>query len=66
MPSSHGVGNVGRWATRVGLQSSLFKMWNLHGIESEVLDYKSMRVLAPLSMRREIVEFAYYLPLEAP
>jgi hypothetical protein len=44
------------------LQDSSFKMWNLHGIEPEVVDYKSMRVIATTyHLRPEIVESAYYL-----
>lgn len=44
------------------LQASSFRMWNLHGIEPEVLDYRSMRVLAPAyHLRPEIVESTYYL-----
>jgi mannosidase alpha-like ER degradation enhancer 2 len=44
------------------LQASSFKMWNLHGIEPEVLDYKTMRVISPrYPLRPEIVESAYYL-----
>ena len=44
------------------LQASSFKMWNLHGIEPETLDYKTMRVIAgSYHLRPEIVESAYYL-----
>jgi mannosidase alpha-like ER degradation enhancer 2 len=44
------------------LQVSSFKMWNLHGIEPELLDYKAMRVLAgSYHLRPEIVESTYYL-----
>ena len=44
------------------LQASSFKMWNLHGIEPEVIDYKTMRVLArTYHLRPEIVESTYYL-----
>ncbi|MGI8431873.1 MAG: glycoside hydrolase family 47 protein [Chthoniobacterales bacterium] len=44
------------------LQASSFKMWNLHGIEPEVLDYKTMTVLAKTyHLRPEIVESTYYL-----
>jgi ER degradation enhancer, mannosidase alpha-like 2 len=44
------------------LQTSSFKMWNLHGIEPEVVDYKTMRVMAnTYHLRPEIVESAYYL-----
>jgi mannosidase alpha-like ER degradation enhancer 2 len=54
-----GVGDLGR-ARR--LQDSAYKMWNLYGIEPEVLDYKTMKVVAPgYPLRPEIVESAYYL-----
>jgi len=44
------------------LQTSSFKMWNLHGIEPETLDYKTMRVIAgSYRLRPEIVESTYYL-----
>jgi mannosidase alpha-like ER degradation enhancer 2 len=44
------------------LQASSFKMWNLHGIEPEILDYKTMRMIAPAyHLRPEIVESTYYL-----
>jgi len=39
------------------LQASSFKMWNLYGIEPEILDYKTMRVVAgAYHLRPEIVE----------
>jgi mannosidase alpha-like ER degradation enhancer 2 len=44
------------------LQTSSFKVWNLHGIEPETLDYKTMRVVAgSYHLRPEIVESTYYL-----
>ncbi|HYL04656.1 MAG TPA: glycoside hydrolase family 47 protein, partial [Thermoanaerobaculia bacterium] len=44
------------------LEASCFKMWNLHGIEPETVDYRSMRVVeAGYPLRPEIVESAYYL-----
>lgn len=44
------------------LQASSFKMWNVHGIEPEILDYKTMRVIAGgYHLRPEIVESTYYL-----
>jgi mannosidase alpha-like ER degradation enhancer 2 len=44
------------------LQDSSFKMWQLHGIEPEELDYKTMRITdASYALRPEIVESAYYL-----
>jgi len=52
-------GDLGR-ARR--LQASSFKMWNLHGIEPEVLDYKTMRVISgAYHLRPEIFESSYYL-----
>ena len=37
-------------------------MWNLHGIELEVIDYKTMEVKATTyHLRPEIVESTYYL-----
>jgi mannosidase alpha-like ER degradation enhancer 2 len=44
------------------LQASGFKMWRLHGIEPEVLDYKTMKATAfTYHLRPEIVESTYYL-----
>jgi mannosidase alpha-like ER degradation enhancer 2 len=44
------------------LQDSCFRMWKLHGIEPEVLDYRAMKVLhAGYPLRPEIVESAYVL-----
>ena len=44
------------------LQDSGFRMWTLHGIEPEELDYRTMEVLgASYQLRPEIVESAYYL-----
>ena len=44
------------------LQGSSYKMWDLYGIEPEVLDYKSMKVEYPgYELRPEIVESTYYL-----
>ena len=52
-------GDLGR-ARR--LQASSFTMWDLHGIEPEILDYKTMRVVAgSYHLRPEIVESTYYL-----
>ncbi len=37
-------------------------MWNLHGIEPDLLDYQTMRVLdAAYPLRPEIIESVYYL-----
>ncbi len=44
------------------LQDSGFRMWTLHGIEPEILDYRAMRVVSPgYALRPEIIESAYYL-----
>jgi len=44
------------------LQDSSFKMWQLHGIEPEELNYRTMQVGdAGYPLRPEIVESAYYL-----
>ena len=44
------------------LQDSCLKMWNLHGIEPEVLDYRKMGVVSPAyPLRPEIIESAWYL-----
>ena len=44
------------------LQESSFRMWNLVGIEPEVLDYRAMRVeRGGYQLRPEIVESAYTL-----
>ena len=37
-------------------------MWNLRGIEPELLDYRQMRVVSPgYPLRPEIIESAFYL-----
>ncbi len=44
------------------LQASSFKMWSLHGIEPEELNYRSMQIVSPAyHLRPEIVESTYYL-----
>ncbi len=44
------------------LQESCYKMWNLHGIEPEQLDYSTMTVTRKqYYLRPEIIESAYYL-----
>ena len=44
------------------LQDSCLKMWNLHGIEPEVLNYRAMKVVSPAyPLRPEIIESAWYL-----
>jgi hypothetical protein len=52
-------GDLGR-ARR--LQRSAYKMWNLHAVEPEVIDYRTMKILYPgYPLRPEIIESAYYL-----
>jgi mannosidase alpha-like ER degradation enhancer 2 len=52
-------GDLGR-ARR--LQDSSFRMWTGNGIEPEVVDYRTMRVISPgYQLRPEIMESAYYL-----
>jgi mannosidase alpha-like ER degradation enhancer 2 len=44
------------------LQESSYRMWTLHGIEPEQLDYATMKVAsAGYPLRPEIMESAYYL-----
>jgi mannosidase alpha-like ER degradation enhancer 2 len=44
------------------LQKSSLKMWQLHGIEPEELDYKTLKVVSPgYPLRPEIIESTYYL-----
>ena len=44
------------------LQDSSFKMWNMHGIEPEIIDYKTMEIVYNgYHLRPEIVESTYYL-----
>lgn len=44
------------------LQDSSFKMWRLHGIEAEEINYQTMQVTFPgYPLRPEIVESTYYL-----
>jgi mannosidase alpha-like ER degradation enhancer 2 len=44
------------------LQASGCRMWNLHGIEPEALDYGTMTVIHPgYPLRPEIIESAFYL-----
>src|SRR6266508_1441435 len=43
------------------LQASSFKMWNLHGVGPEILDYRTMHVVAgTYRLRPEIIESTYY------
>jgi len=44
------------------LQASSFRMWKLYGIEPEIIDYRTMKVIYPgYELRPEIVESTYYL-----
>jgi mannosidase alpha-like ER degradation enhancer 2 len=44
------------------LEDSAYKMWNLAGIEPEVIDYRTMKITAAgYPLRPEILESAYYL-----
>ncbi len=44
------------------LEDSCHKMWTLHGIEPEIINYRKMRVIyGPYQLRPEIIESAYYL-----
>ena len=44
------------------LESSCYRMWNLHGIEPEALDYAVMHATDPgYHLRPEVIESAYYL-----
>lgn len=44
------------------LQESIFKMWNMYGVEPETIDYSDMTVLNGFYMvRPEAIEAAYYL-----
>lgn len=44
------------------LEESCYKMWNVAGIEPEVLDYSTMKIVYPgYPLRPEIIESAYYL-----
>ncbi|HEV8660605.1 MAG TPA: glycoside hydrolase family 47 protein [Thermoanaerobaculia bacterium] len=60
LPAVLALGGDARRAAR--LQSSCFRMWQLHGIEPEVIDYATMKVVHPgYPLRPEIIESAYYL-----
>jgi ER degradation enhancer, mannosidase alpha-like 2 len=44
------------------LQDSSFHMWSMRGIEPEVLDYRTQKIVEPgYALRPEIVESTYYL-----
>jgi mannosidase alpha-like ER degradation enhancer 2 len=60
LPAVLALGGDVRRARR--LEASAYKMWQLHGIEPEVIDYKTMKVVYPgYPLRPEIIESAYYL-----
>jgi len=60
LPAVFALGGDLRRARR--LQESGLRMWKLHGIEPEVLDYRTMEVVSPgYQLRPEIVESAYVL-----
>ena len=53
---------AGDYSRAARLQRSSFKMWRQHGIEPEVLNYKTMEVVsAGYPLRPEIIESTYYL-----
>jgi ER degradation enhancer, mannosidase alpha-like 2 len=65
LPSVLALGGDLKRARR--LQDSGFRMWTLHGIEPELLDYKAMRVASPgYALRPEIIESAWVLHRLAP
>ncbi|NBC15696.1 MAG: glycoside hydrolase family 47 [Bacteroidetes bacterium] len=44
------------------LQESAYRMWTLHGLEPEILDFRAMEVVnGAYHLRPEIIESAYYL-----
>jgi mannosidase alpha-like ER degradation enhancer 2 len=52
-------GHTGRAAR---LEDSAFKIWNVAGIEPEVIDYSNMKIVyGGYPLRPEIIESAYYL-----
>jgi ER degradation enhancer, mannosidase alpha-like 2 len=60
LPAVLALGGDLRHAKR--LEDSCFKMWTANGIEPEVLDYRTMKVVsAGYQLRPEIMESAYYL-----
>src|SRR6266850_559150 len=56
------LGHSGDVARARRLQDSSFKMWNMHEIEPEIIDYKTMQIVYNgYHLRPEIVESTYYL-----
>ena len=52
----------GDMARARALEASAFRMWQLHGIEPEVINYKTMTATSPgYPLRPEIIESAYIL-----
>jgi mannosidase alpha-like ER degradation enhancer 2 len=44
------------------LQESSYKMWTTFGIEPEVIDYSTMKIVSPgYQLRPEVIESAYYM-----
>ncbi|MDQ2870936.1 MAG: glycoside hydrolase family 47 protein [Acidobacteriota bacterium] len=59
-PGTLALGGELRRARR--LEESCFRMWTLHGIEPETLDYRAMKTSSPgYALRPEIIESAYIL-----
>lgn len=53
---------AGDTARAARLEESCYKMWNLHGVEPERIDYATMQATAKeYYLRPEIIESAYYL-----
>jgi mannosidase alpha-like ER degradation enhancer 2 len=60
LPAVLALGGDLRRARR--LEDSCFRMWTTHGIEPEVIDYRTMKVVSPgYQLRPEIIESAWYL-----
>lgn len=60
LPAVLALGGDLRRARR--LEASAFRMWQMHGIEPEVINYRTMTVVAAgYPLRPEIIESAYYL-----
>ena len=60
VPAVLALGGDVRRARRV--EASCFRMWKLHGVEPEAINYRTMQVTAAgYPLRPEIIESAYYL-----
>ncbi len=56
------LAHSGHTAASRRLQESSFMMWNLHGAEPEMLDYRTLQIVQKgYHLRPEIVESTYYL-----